>query len=692
MQRLARCVALFMLVASGTVLAADGIAPDWPVDGPLTLDIEWDWGERATWDRAYAIDLTTDPDTDLPHISLIWDRDPTSWLPSWRLQLHVRESGSGQVRVLPLFREVAPDGVRAATRLSLYPDGSGLAIAATQEAQQSTGVMQGVASALPDGPWYVRTSFEPGRGPQLHRLSVAEGYRPVADRFEIGELTDSGTFIRRTSFPHSGLGYVRIHSTTEAPGSYRLSLRGDDGPLTELHLATIHPMQGTRDVEIPLGKLPLGPVTLLLEYIDDGRVVYTQEQQAVIGSAHMKFDVVDVRADSRHLLTHVTIDAADSLVGVDVDLMATFSELEWTGDAFEPVRLHELSIYTGDLNGLLDHSPMSLMVPFPELGGPWRVDFAATTHPRIQLHLEGTREMFADRSKRDDHQIAITDQGSQRIVVLDPEVKDWNGSAPIVWTWYPNEANGFPSSSPGWGNPSDAKLRKSEVWGGEWALIVDSKGFAAIVPYPEGGTPRWHRIIQGNLHSAELLPNGNLAIAASTGGFVRVYTSSSSTDPYSFTEYRLAGAHGLQWDPACEVLWALGDHVLAALRVVGSADRPVLELVSESALPTPWGHDLSPVYGDPGRLWVTTGSRVYQYEKATGRWIDSFLGAEGVTRLVGVKGIGNQPSGRIVYSQAKDGGLYTWATDTVSFALPSEARVINGAAIYKARIWSSQYQ
>src|SRR5690606_26869809 len=140
----------------------------------------------------------------------------------------------------------------------------------------------------------------------------------------------------------------------------------------------------------------------------------------------------------------------------------------------------------------------------------------------------------------------------------------------------PANVSGF---SVGWGLPSGVKLRRSEGWGGEWMLVVDSRGMAAIVSYPEGDRYQWFHVIDGNLHSAELLPDGNIALAASTGGWVRIYTSSQGATSGYYVEYPLPGAHGVLWDPTSELLWAVGDHHLVGLRVFGPPEAPRLERV-----------------------------------------------------------------------------------------------------------------
>lgn len=288
--------------------------------------------------------------------------------------------------------------------------------------------------------------------------------------------------------------------------------------------------------------------------------------------------------------------------------------------------------------------------------------------------------------------VATTDQGSGgKITVFDPAVSDWNSSSAVKWSWYPNSSNGFVSNQPGWGAPSDVKLRDSCVYGGQWMVVADSKGFAGIIPYPAGNSKKWSQVIPGNLHAIELLPDGNVAIAASNGGFVRVYTASQSVTSSTYVQYDLPGGHGVLWDPAEEVLWALGDDHLVSLKVLGTPSAPILQEVSKVSLPTRYGHDLSPVYGDNDRLWVTTVSKVYHYVKSTQSWTETYTGSGSVNRH-DVKGNGNQPSGQIAQTIPKAGGVQPWTTDTVDFFLPDMTRTRTGGGFYKVRVWNSAYQ
>lgn len=293
----------------------------------------------------------------------------------------------------------------------------------------------------------------------------------------------------------------------------------------------------------------------------------------------------------------------------------------------------------------------------------------------------------------DDRLIAVTDQGSRRILVFDPAGKDWNASEALKWSWAPNASNGFADEPQGWGLPSDVKLRKNAALGGESMIVCDSYGLAAIVPYPAGNARQWSQTIPGNLHAVELLPDGNLAIAASTGGWVRLYASSQGPNAAQHAHYDLPGAHGVLWDPRERVLWAVGDEWLVALRVGGTASEPELAEDAERKfrLPTLWGHDLYPVYGDPDKLWVTTNTAVYQFSKSAQAFLTTYAGADEINRAH-VKGIGNRRSGQVALTAPRNGGLYAWTTDTVHTYHPNGSFSLEGGAFYKARIWSAEYQ
>lgn len=297
-----------------------------------------------------------------------------------------------------------------------------------------------------------------------------------------------------------------------------------------------------------------------------------------------------------------------------------------------------------------------------------------------------------------DYDIAVSDQASKKIVVMDPAVSDWNSSSAIKWSWAPSTSNGFADLTAYWGLPTEGRIRNSTFFGTQVMLVTDSKGLAAMIPYPAGDLKLWAANVGGNPHSAELLPNGNIAVAASTGGWVRVYTSSQSSDSANYAQYALSSAHGVSWDPQQQILWTLGNGAIVGLKVGGTAASPTLTEQVRLNVASLNGHDIQPVYGDNDRLWVASGGKVYQYVKSTNSLDLTYSGASEISR-VGVKSVGNQLSGQVVQTvpdaaKTPVGGctLSTWCTESTDFFLPSTTRAKTGAAYYKTRILNPNYQ
>ncbi|QEU93807.1 DUF6528 family protein [Streptomyces kanamyceticus] len=296
--------------------------------------------------------------------------------------------------------------------------------------------------------------------------------------------------------------------------------------------------------------------------------------------------------------------------------------------------------------------------------------------------------------------VLLTEQATRRILVLDPRRRTWDPAVDpsvVKWQFSPLGDRRYADLRPdvSWVYPSEAKVRR--LRGRTYVLTTASFGFVAVVEHPTGRRYWGTAIGPGddlfNPHSAEILPDGNVAVACSTGARVRLYAASGGPHATRYAEAELKGAHGLHWDGARKVLWALGDDELVTYAVGGTAARPTLTRRSAVGLPvgtpgrTPGGHDLFPVAGRPGRLWVTTNAAVFQYEKRGGTFVQDFAGHEVISRK-SVKAVGNDPRTGQVLSTVPEGGLgETWWTTTVSVHRPASAYKLVNGGIYKARWW-----
>lgn len=326
----------------------------------------------------------------------------------------------------------------------------------------------------------------------------------------------------------------------------------------------------------------------------------------------------------------------------------------------------------------------------------------------------------------DDYPILAGDLKSRQLMVLDPTVTDWNSSSAVKWTWAPTAGRGFSSSEvAAFNGGSDFRLRNVATGSGQRIALSDTWGLAAVISYPAGHRI-WATAVPGvdNLHSVELLPNGNVAVAASGAGYIRVYAASQGANATAYGEFPLKNAHAALWDPQINRLWVGGDEpkigpdgnpmigsdgqpvmtgVLTTLEIAGSPAAPILrEDVSRHVqLATAYTHDVSAYYHDTEKLWITTGSRAYLYDKVNETL--SPAKSAGADRK-SVKSIGNQPSGTVVETmidkdKTPQGRCYTdntasyrdWCTDTVDFFGPDTKRTRTGAAFYKARVMSPYY-
>ncbi|MFG3497911.1 DUF6528 family protein [Streptomyces sp. NPDC047928] len=284
----------------------------------------------------------------------------------------------------------------------------------------------------------------------------------------------------------------------------------------------------------------------------------------------------------------------------------------------------------------------------------------------------------------------VTEQVSRRILLLDGRRRDW-GPAAVRWAFSPVGDARYADLRPerSWVHPDEAKVRRRH--GRTYVLTTASYGFAAVVAYPSGDR-YWGGVlspgtIRDNPHSIELLPDGDVAVASSTGGHVRVYAASLGPAGVPYAAYALPDAHGVHWDARQGVLWALGGDRLVALRVGGSPGWPVIHAVLDLPLPSPGGHDLAPVARNPDRLWVTTGTEVLQYVKSRGVFVRDHPGAVSIGRAR-VKAVGDDPLTGQVLSTAPERGLgEPWWTTRVTVHRPAGAYRLVGGGIYKARWW-----
>jgi hypothetical protein len=292
------------------------------------------------------------------------------------------------------------------------------------------------------------------------------------------------------------------------------------------------------------------------------------------------------------------------------------------------------------------------------------------------------------------------------VQVYDPSAAaSW---ATPIWHWAPDATKSYSAYAISkWDGATDFKLRNLTRWGGNCFASCSVKGLATIATYPSG-TKQWAYSVGNNVHphSCELLPNGNIAVAAADGNWVKLYASSSTTvDDTTNYKFTLVGAHSVLWDPAISRLWCIGNTQMKALIVGGTATAPTLAedpvyTVNLSTSATIYGHDISPDLNDHDIIWFSTNHGVYSYNKST-HVVALAPGSLGAKWFV--KGISRQNSGLFVVTQSDSfkspfpsGGIND-STNThfldiyTSAGAFSYSKTKTGAVIYKGKLFRSPY-
>ena len=324
-------------------------------------------------------------------------------------------------------------------------------------------------------------------------------------------------------------------------------------------------------------------------------------------------------------------------------------------------------------------------------GGSEMMTYRAMKEFLALLSSENTLSLSKDTNIREEiergsYLVALTNQGNSHLEVYDISEGKLDESS-LVWSY----------KTPYY-NIAGTKLRHSDQHG-DVALAVCGSSYGCMISYPAGELLWYTEAAANNPHSIELMPCGVIAIASSTGGEVRFFTTENKVSRSPAASMKLEDAHGVLWDDERQVLWAIGRTVLTAYKVSLGTDGSVT-VTEESALratiPSDHAHDLAPVYGNTDELWISTGSHVYRFSKSSKAFSSDYAGHESLDRSA-IKGVGNFDDGSIVYIYP-DGGFKSW-TSRCAFLLRNADGAILGETLrsetghfYKIRVWDTRYQ
>ena len=204
-------------------------------------------------------------------------------------------------------------------------------------------------------------------------------------------------------------------------------------------------------------------------------------------------------------------------------------------------------------------------------------------------------------------QLIITDQSENRIVIADVE------TGKITWEWLADQSNIHPQDIKWFNAPSDAKA----VYDNEYILLNASGGGVALVRIADKKL-MFYAYAGGNTHSAELLPDGNIVTASSTGSYLMVFHTDTLHFPENIYSKKipLPFAHNVVWDKKRNILWSAAKNKLYSFKYNFNCGHPDLKVVDSTLLPDTDAHDLFPMF-DKDSLWLTTVHGVFKIDPST---------------------------------------------------------------------------
>ena len=183
-----------------------------------------------------------------------------------------------------------------------------------------------------------------------------------------------------------------------------------------------------------------------------------------------------------------------------------------------------------------------------------------------------------------------------------------------------------------------------------------------------------------NAHSADMLPNGRIAIALSTnnrglGNALALYDV-KHPEKRIFRDSLYSG-HGVVWNSKRESLFALGYKELREYKLKDwQSETPSLEKVAEWELPINSGHDLSPV--DENRMLISGREGVVWFDIEKQEF-SPFEPLEGVAHVKSVNF--DAKTSRLIFTK----GETSWWTQNIYQKNPDKTVTIDSIRLYKAR-------
>jgi hypothetical protein len=266
-----------------------------------------------------------------------------------------------------------------------------------------------------------------------------------------------------------------------------------------------------------------------------------------------------------------------------------------------------------------------------------------------------------------DHCIVLAEQSQHSIVVINVR------SHQIIWQWDAKNKDINPDFRKWFNAPSDAKV----IDNGRYILTTASGGGVALIRIADKKVV-FYAYAGGNTHSAEILPDGNIVCASSTGNYLSLFRTDTTNYPNGIYCEKITNkfGHNVVWDNKRKVLWSTANDYLITYRYNFNKDKPGLTRIDSIKIPGNQAHDLFPVHGEDA-LWLTTTDHVFKFTIPSGKFHEIELADDG-----NIKSIYSGPeSYPVIVLRPKE----KWWTDEIFDISHNSIFYEKGYRIYKAR-------
>lgn len=312
------------------------------------------------------------------------------------------------------------------------------------------------------------------------------------------------------------------------------------------------------------------------------------------------------------------------------------------------------------------------------------------------------QEIALDILSKTKHHVGLCDQKNGRIIICDLAETDWTNDNAVVWE-YKHNTQGHENY--GW--IAGIKFRDNDFYSQDVLLFCAPRSKGYIVSMATKEVLLEVQDAGVNPHSVELLPNGIFIVGSSNDGRVAVYAPGRTTPNFTITlngsnnSSNSPDVHGVLWDPKYEVLWVAGGSILRSFKVDGTVDNPRLVLVDTYYAPYSSIHDLTPIYGDPDGLLLTTAGGIIKFDKVNKKFSYDYSCSISGRAFGYVPGCGLYTDGVLTFTAITDSTkvYQDWDTNIVFVCVPlpdgkriTFQRKAPKDAYYKLRIFDTNYQ